>query len=100
MNKNVKGIIVIVIVLLVVGALYLVYRKLVGKGKMKDGYSKKSGEWVGCQTTDYDKDYYSTVNTSGSTIYVKKSDVRTEPGNVECGLRAVATKNLTVKYLA
>lgn len=99
MNKNVKGIIIVVVVLIVIAAIYFATKKLFGKKKLKDGYQKNAGEWIGCQTTDYDKDYYSTVNTSGSTVYVKKSDVRTEPGNAECGLRAVASKNLTVKYM-
>ena len=99
MNKNVKGIIVVVVILIIIAALYFAYKKFFGKGKFKDGYAKKSGEWVGCQTSDYNKDYYSTVNTSGNTVYVKKSDVRTEQGSAECGLRAIASKDLTVKYL-
>jgi hypothetical protein len=101
MNKNVKGIIVVVVIILVVGGLYLAYRKFFGKSaKMKEGYAKNSGDWVGCGVQDYDKKYYSMQNTSGGTIYVEKDAVQTRPSDKGAGLCADAIKPLTVKYLA
>lgn len=100
MNKNIKGIIVIVVVLIIIAAIYFAVKKFMGKSKFKEGYSKNPGEWVGCKVEDYNKDYYSAVNTSGVTIYVKKSEVNTRPGKTaDAGLCADAKTKLTVKYL-
>lgn len=76
MNKNVKAIIIIVILIAIA---YLVYR-LVNKTKFVKGYAKKSGDWVACNVNEYDKKYLTGTNTAGVNIYFKKGDVRLRPG--------------------
>lgn len=73
MNKSIKYIIVIVVLLIIA---YVVY-KLAFKSKFIKGYAKKSGEWVACRVKDYDKDYFEGINTAGVMIYFKRSDVST-----------------------
>lgn len=98
MNKNVKAIIVIAVVLVVA---FLVY-KFAFKSKFKKGYAKKSGDWVACGVEDYDKDYYKGTNTSGLEIYFKKSDVNTRPsksGGTATTLCADAAKSMNIYTL-
>lgn len=76
MNKNVKGIIIIVVLLVII---YLVYR-FAFKSNFKKGYAKNKGEWVGCNVESYDKEFYKGMNTAGVDIYFKKKEVRLRPG--------------------
>ena len=77
----------IIIILVLVVVLVLVYFLLFRKGSssipkaFKESYRKKNGEWVGCDINEYNKDFYQTVNTSGSNIYVRKSDVKIRPSS-------------------
>ncbi len=94
-KKIVTGIVVIMIFLLIA---WLVYKYAFNK--MKKGYAKKSGEWVACNVTDYDKDYYKGVNTASADIYIKKSDVKLRTGvNASLGQCADATTDTNVYTL-
>ena len=96
MNKNVKAIIIIV-VLLIIG--YLVYR-FAFKSKFVKGYAKKPGEWVACNVKDYDGKYYTGRNTAGVDIYIKKGDVRLRAGKeASLGQCADASTNMNVYTL-
>jgi len=96
MNKNVKAIIIIVILIAIA---YLVYR-LVNKTKFIKGYAKKPGDWVACQVVDYDKKYLTGTNTAGVNIYFKKGDVKLRPGkDSTLGQCADAVSNMNVYTL-
>ena len=95
MNSTVKGIILVIIVLVIA---FLVYK--FAFSKMKKGYAKNSGDWVACNITDYDKDYYQGKNTSGIDIFIKKSDVKLREGkDKSLGQCADAVKNMNVYTL-
>jgi len=98
MNKNVKAIIIIVVLLVIA---YFVYRMVFSsKAKFNTGYAKKPGEWVACQVQDFDKKYYQGNNTAGVTIYFKKDEVRTRPAkDATIGLCADAKTNMNVYTL-
>jgi hypothetical protein len=72
MNKNVKAIIIILVLLIIAFVIY----KLAFKSKFVKGYAKKSGEWVACQVQGYDNNYYQGSNTAGAVIYFKKNEVK------------------------
>ena len=97
MNKNLKGIIIVVVFLIIA---YLVYR-FAFKSKFKKGYAKKPGDWVACNVVDYDKEYYKGINTAGVDIYFKKSDVKLRPGKQDAhlGMCADSVANMNVYTL-
>jgi hypothetical protein len=98
MTPNTKGIIAVGVTLALAGLGYyfFVYRKKNASGDSEicadmiidgfvynpdksQGYAKKSGEWAGCNIKEYkeDNDYWSAVNSKGSPILLKKSEVKT-----------------------
>jgi len=101
-SSNKKTIIIIVVLLIVFGL--LVYFFFFKKGSsipkaFKESYRKKNGEWVGCEINEYNKDFYQTVNTSGSNIYVRKSDVKIRPSSDNKTQCADATKDTIIYSL-
>ncbi len=123
MTKTARGITAIFIVLTIIVIIYFLSRKFFknsggensadqktdggemfdsGSKGMKDGYSKKSGQWVGADVVDYNQNYYEMTNSAGSTIYAKKDQVTTKTckkGATET-LCAYAATDLTVKYIS
>ena len=98
MNKNVKYIIVIVILLVIA---YFIYR-FVFMNKFVKGYAKKPGDWVACNVNEYDKNkkYYTGRNTAGVDIYFIKNDVKLRPGKeATLGQCADAVNNMNVYTL-
>jgi len=102
-GSNKKTIIIKIVLLVVVGLLvYFLFIRKGGKGganKFKEAYKKKKGEWVGCDAAEYDKDYYSAINTGNNTIYVRKDSVTkrtSEDTKTDC---LDAKKDLTVYTL-
>lgn len=99
MNKNVKYAIIVVALLII---LYVIYRFFLAS-KFVKGYAKNKGQWVACQVQDYDKKYYSGVNTAGVTVYFKKNEVATrapkDAKDTASGLCADATTNMNVYTL-
>jgi hypothetical protein len=94
-KKIVTGIVVIMIVLIIA---WVVYKYAFNK--MVKGYAKKSGEWVACGVSDYDKDYYKGTNTASADIYFKKNEVKLRAGvNASLGQCADATKDMNVYTL-
>jgi len=95
MNKNVKAIILIVVVLVIA---LLIYK--FAFNKFKKGYAKKSGDWVGCGVKEYDKNYYKGTNTAGLEIYFKKSDVKLRAGkDASLGQCADASSDMNIYTL-
>lgn len=94
-SGTIKGIVLVLIVLVIA---FLVYK--FAFSKMKKGYAKNTGDWVACNVTDYDKDYYKGKNTSGVDIYIKKSDVKLRAGKDKTlGQCADAIKSMNVYTL-
>lgn len=94
-SGTIKGIVLVIIVLVIA---FIVYK--FAFSKMKKGYAKNTGDWVACNVTDYDKDYYKGKNTSGVDIYIKKSDVKLRAGkDKSLGQCADAIKDMNVYTL-
>jgi len=97
MNKNVKAIIIIVILLIIA---YLVYRLAFKNKNLVKGYAKKPGEWVACQVKDFDSKNYQGFNTAGVKIIFNKDAVKTRAGkDTTLGQCADAIANLNVYTL-
>ena len=97
MNKNVKAIIIIVVLLIIA---YLVYSFAFKNKNLVKGYAKKPGDWVACNVVDYDKDYYTGRNTAGVDIYFKKGDVKLRaPKDITLVQCADATTNMNIYTL-
>lgn len=94
-NRTIKGIVLVLIVLVIA---FLVYK--FAFSKMKKGYSKNPGDWVACNVTEYDKDYYKGTNTAGVIIYIKKGDVKLRAGkDKSLGQCADAIKSMNIYTL-
>ena len=95
MNKNIKAVIIILVILAIAFVIYKFAFK-----KMVKGYAKKPGDWVACGVKEYDKDYYKGSNTAGVEIFFKKGDVKLRPGkDKSLGQCADATSNMNVYTL-
>ncbi len=67
---------------------------------MKKGYAKKPGDWVACNVTEYDKNYYKGTNTAGVDIYFKKGEVKLRAGKDKAlGQCADSVSNMNVYTL-
>ncbi len=101
MNRNVKGAIIVLVFAVIAFVVYKLLFKSGSSAKLSKGYAKRKGEWVACSVTDYDKDYYSGVNTAGTTIYFKKSDVNTRKNyKAENDTCADASRDMNVYSMA
>ena len=98
MNKNLKWAIIIVLIIVIA---FLVYKfAFKNKNNFAKGYAKKPGEWVACNVTEHDKDYYTGTNTAGLTIYMKKGDVKLRDGKeAALGQCADAVKSMNIYTL-
>ena len=95
MNKNLKGAIIVLVILVIA---FVVYKIVFSK--FKKGYAKNPGDWVACNVEDYDKKYYKGTNTAGLEIYFKKNDVKLRAGkDAKLGQCADAVKSMNVYTL-
>jgi hypothetical protein len=94
-NKNTKGLVYFVSLLLIGGGIYLYLtnrgknnKQVEGKSAIfaKDGfvyvvgtkaqsYPKKKGDYAGSLINSYDKQFWLAYNSSGQQILLKKSDI-------------------------
>lgn len=96
-NKNIKGAIIVLIVAIVAYLIYKYAFKSSTQRKLSKGYAKKPNEFVACDITDYDKDFYVGYNSANVQILLKKNDVKKiTANNSPC---AIATKKMNVYYL-
>ena len=96
MNKNLKWAFIFIVIFVIA---FLVYKFAKKKPKFVKGYDKASGEWVAMDVVDYDKNYYSGANSSGTTIFFKKEDVILKDIEGKASKRAIAVRPMSVYYI-